>query len=209
MKEKIKKVLNKQELRIISKLSTPSKIQDFLDSIPFNFENDGETYYSPRIVLKKRVAHCFEGALLAITILRYHGVESYLLDLKARRPDSDHVITIFKINGYWGAISKTNHGVLRYRDPIYKTHRELAMSFFHEYFLNTGEKTLVSFSKPFNPFKKFEYSWVAEEGDLDTIAEALDTSLHLDFIPKENKKYIKKASKTEIKAGKIEQYINK
>lgn len=209
MKEKIKKVLNKQELRIISKLSTPSKIQDFLDSIPFNFENDGETYYSPRIVLKKRVAHCFEGALLAITILRYHGVESYLLDLKARRPDSDHVITIFKINGYWGAISKTNHGVLRYRDPIYKTHRELAMSFFHEYFLNTGEKTLVSFSKPFNPFKKFEYSWVAEESDLDTIAEALDASLHFNFIPKENKKYIRKASKTEIEAGKIEQYINK
>lgn len=207
-KEKIKKYLTKQEIAIISKLNTPSKIQDFLEKIPFNFENQGETYYSPRRVLVQKEAHCFEGALFAITCLKYHNIESYLLDLKARRPDSDHVIAVFKINGYLGAISKTNHAVLRYRDPIYKTNRELALSFFHEYFLNTGEKTLISFSKPFDPFKYFSYSWVADTEDLDRIAERLDNYIHFDFVPKQNKKYIRKASKTEVKAGKIEQYIN-
>ena len=209
MIEQIKKYLNEREIKVISKLNTPSKIQDFLEKLPFNFENQGETYYSPRKVLKQREAHCFEGALLAITALKYHGVESYLLDLKAKRPDSDHVVAVFKINGYLGAISKTNHAVLRYRDPIYKTNRELALSFFHEYFLNTGQKTLISFSKPFDPFKIFDCSWVAQQNDLDTIAEAIDKSAHIDFVPKENKRYIRRASQIEIEAGKIEQYNNK
>ncbi len=209
MKDKIKKILNKKEISIISKLNTPIKIQDFLDNIPFNFENDGETYYSPRRALQENKAHCFEGALLSLVALRYHNIESYLLDLKAKRPDSDHVITLFKQNNYWGAISKTNHGVLRFRDPIYKTVRELALSYFHEYFLDDGWKTLISFSKPFDPFKKFDYSWLAEEDDLDTIAEALDKSLHTKFIPKINNRLIKKATQTEIEAGKVEQYINK
>lgn len=212
MRPEISKILNKKEIAVISKLNTPIKIQDFLDKIPFNFENDGDTYFSPRKFLGENKGHCFEGALFALTALRYHGIESYLLDLKARKPDSDHVVTLFRINKYWGAISKTNHGVLRFRDPIYKNIRELALSYFHEYFLNDGVKTLVSFSKPFDLFKGFgkkdKLTWLAEENDLDTIAEQLDKSVHIQFIPKINRKFIKRAGKTEIEAGKIEQYIN-
>jgi hypothetical protein len=191
--------------KIIKKLNTPKKVQDFLDKIPFNFEKDGETYWSPRQVLEQNMAHCFEGALLAHFCLTKNKIESYLLDLKVKniKKDSDHTLCVFRINGFWGAISKTNHSVLRWRDPIYKSYRELAISYFHEYFLDTGEKTLLSFSKPFNVFKKFGEAWAESNDDLDEIAEALDASLHFDFVPKVNKKYIRKAGQTEIKGASI------
>ena len=110
---------------------------------------------------------------------------------------------IFRINKFWGAISKTNHSVLRWRDPIYKNYRELAMSYYHEYFLDNGQKTLKSFSKPFNIFKKFGLnlserkigrtrrvlgeSWVEQEEDLDEMVEVLDESPHINFVPDKNK----------------------
>lgn len=193
--------------RIIQKLNTPQKVQDFLDKIPFNFEKNGETYWSPKKMLREKKAHCFEGAVFACWYLQNHGIKNYLMDLKVKnlKKDSDHTLCLFKINGYWGAISKTNHSVLRGRDPIYKNFRELAMSYFHEYFLDSGEKTLKSFSKPFDVWRRFGESWVSSEKDLDEIALALDKSPHLDFVPKKNAGHIRPAGKTEIKgAGIIE-----
>lgn len=186
--------------KILKKLNTPQKVQDFLDTLPFNFEREGETYLSPKMVLEQKTAHCFEGALFAAACFKEVGIEHYLLDLKVKdlKKDSDHVVCVFKINGYFGAISKTNHSVLRYRDPIYKTPRELALSYFHEYFLDSGQKTLASFSKPFDVWKKFGEAWVESEEDLDEIAEALDNSPHINFVPEENKKIIRKAGNTEI-----------
>lgn len=200
MQQKIQKMLNRNEIAIIKKLYTPNKVQDFLDTLPFNFEEKGETYYSPRMVFKNKKAHCFEGAILAHLCLTYHKFENYLLDLKTEdiKKDSDHIICIFKINGFWGAVSKTNHSVLRWRDPIYKTTRELAISYFHEYFLNNGKKTLLSFSRQFSVFAKFGTSWITEKKDLDKIAEAIDRSPHFEFIPSKNKNLIRKVSKVEI-----------
>ncbi len=194
--------------KIIKKLDTPSKIQDFLDTIPFNFEEKKETYWSPLKSLKENKMHCFEGALFACVCLQRHRVPNYLLDLKVKnlKKDSDHTLCIFKINKFWGAVSKTNHGVLRFRDPIYKSPRELAMSYFHEYFINSGEKTLHSFSKPFDVWKKFGTSWTESEADLDEIAEALDHSPHLAFVPDVNKKYVRKAGQTEIKMADIKEW---
>ncbi len=212
MKELIQKILSKQELALIKKLSTPQKIQDFLDSVPFNFELKGETYMSPRRMLEKKKAHCFEGAIFAYLALQYHGIQSYLVDLKVKKSakeDSDHIICIFKMNNYWGAISKTNHSVLRWRDPIYKSIRELAMSFYHEYFLSDGVKTIESFSKPFDLFKKFGTNWITETEDLDNIALAIDKSPHIDFVPLENRKMIRRASKTEIKGANIVEWTKK
>jgi hypothetical protein len=193
----------------IKKLNTPQKIQDFLDKIPFNFEKRGDTYMSPLRMLRENKAHCFEGAIFASFCLKQHHIPNYLLDLKVKKSakdDSDHTLCIFKINGFWGAISKTNHSVLRWRDPIYKDYRELAMSFYHEYFLDSGEKTLESFSKPFDIWKKFKTDWVYKEDDLDEIAEALDKSPHIDFVPKENSKLIRKVGKTEIKGASITEW---
>ena len=194
--------------QVIKKLNTPSKVQDFLDKIPFNFEEKEETYRSPIRTLQEKKAHCFEGAVFACFCLQQLGIENYLMDLKVRdlKKDSDHTLCIFRINKFWGAISKTNHSVLRWRDPIYKTSRELALSFFHEYFLDNGEKTLLSFSKPFDIFKKFGTSWVEKEEDLDEIAKTLDKSPHINFVPKENLKFIRPAGKTEIKGAAITEW---
>lgn len=194
--------------KLIKKLNTPQKVQDFLDTIPFNFEEKGETYWSPKKALKKNKMHCFEGAIFACACLYQHQIPNYLLDLKVKnlKKDSDHTLCIFKINQFWGAISKTNHGVLRFRDPIYKSSRELAMSYFHEYFLNSGEKTLHSFSKPFDVWKNFGTGWTESEVDLDEIAEALDRSPHLAFVPEVNKKYVRKAGQTEIKMADIKEW---
>ena len=193
----------------LKKLSTPKKIQDFLDSIPFNFEEKGDTYMSPKRVLKEGRAHCIEGAMLAAAALWLHGEKPLLLDLKAYPGDMDHVVALFKQNGYWGAISKTNHAVLRFRDPIYKTIRELVFSYFHEYFLNTtGKKTLRGYSKPLS-LKRFGTKWITADEDLWIIADALDEAPHFPFIPEKNQKMIRLATKVERKAGSIIEWKKK
>lgn len=193
--------LTKQELDILSKLSSPITIQDYLDTLPINYEKEGETHMSPRRVLREQKAHCIEGALLAATALWINGEKPLLMDLTAGADDDDHVIALYKKNGYWGAISKTNHPLLRFRDPIYKTLRELALTYFHEWFLNeSGEKMLVSYSVPIN-MKRFGKSWITAEEDLWYIDEALDSATHFELIPLQNKKFIRNADTFERKIG--------
>jgi len=209
MTPQIQKILTKPELALVKRLSTPHKIQDFLDTLPFNFEKRRETYMSPRRVIREKKVHCFEGALFAALALTYHGYENYLLDLKVKksaRDDQDHTLCIFKMNNHWGAISKTNHSVLRWRDPIYKSVRELAMTYFHEYFLNDGGKTLDSYSKPFDIWKILGLDWIIEEKDLDEVALKLDRSVHTSFIPQKNNRFIRKVGKTEIKGAQITEW---
>ena len=138
---------DEEEINLLGSLDTPKKIQDFLESIPINMEEDGvDTCLSPQRVLREQRAHCIEGALFAAMALRIHGHRPLVVDMTAARFDSDHVITVFREEGFWGSISKTNHGVLRYREPVYKSIRELVMSYFHEYFDNyTGRKSLRSY----------------------------------------------------------------
>jgi len=201
--------LSKKELAVLQKLTTPCKIQDFLDTLPINHLKKGATCYSPRQVLREKKAHCIEGALLAATALWLHGEPPLLLDLKATRDDYDHVVALYKKNGYWGALSKTNYPVLRFRDPIYRTVRELALSYFHEYLLpKTGRKTLCSYSRPFS-LKRFGTNWITlEEGAWD-IACALDDSRHYPLVPKKNTRFLRKASPLESKAGDLIEWSKK
>ncbi len=195
--------LTKKEESILKKLDTPIKIQNFLDKFPFNFEKGGYTNMSPRRALQAGTVHCFEGALIAVLALWYHGEEPLIMDMKSDDSDVDHVLCVYKRNGYWGAISKTNHAVLRFRDPVYKTIRELAMSYFHEWFMDkNGKKTLRSFSKPYN-MKKEGTVWITEEKDLWDFVDLLDDLPHYDVAPKKNLKLLRKADKMERKAGKI------
>lgn len=202
----------KKEIALIKKLNTPSKAQDFLNSIPFNFEKParrggvGETLKSPLFTLRTNRAHCLEGALLGAYILSTHGFKPYLIHLEATENDYDHVVVPFKIDGFWGALSKTNHAVLRYREPIYKNIRELVMSYFHEYFLNSGEKTLRRYSKPLN-LNTFEKNWFLLEGDLWGVDEELDKIKHYDVVPKSLIKKMRKADKVEISTGEIVEYL--
>jgi len=161
-----------RELRLLKSLSTPWKIQNYLNSLPYNIEPDGDTCRSPRRVMRDRTAHCFEAALFAAAALRIHGWPPLILDLVAVR-DSDHVIAIFKMDGCWGAIAQSNYSGLRFREPVYRTIRELAMSYFEDYFNPEGEKTLRQYSRPVHLSRFDSIGWMTAEDDVWAIAEYL------------------------------------
>ncbi|MFA5942507.1 MAG: hypothetical protein WC798_02430 [Candidatus Paceibacterota bacterium] len=204
--------LTKKEYEVLKRLSTPIKIQDFLDTLAFNWEKGGDTHRSPRYVLKEKKAHCIEGALFAAAALWVHGEPPLLMNLSPRygRGDFDHVVALYKRGGMWGAVSKTNHACLRFRDPIYRTPRELALSYFHEWFINeTAEKVLEQYSKPLDLRRigvpsgagRFGTDWLTTEKDLWEIADALDEQPYYQLVPKGNWKYVRKADPMELKAG--------
>ena len=198
--------LTQKELAILQKLDTPQKIQDFLDSMPTDNEKHGETCMSPRKVLQEGKAHCMEGAMLACTILMLQGQKPLLMSLKVVKGDFYHAVVIFKQKGHFGAISKTNHAVLRFRDPIYRNIREIALSYFHEYFLTSnGKKTLRGYSKLVN-LRKFGTKWITSEEDLWTITEFIYDMPHIDIIPKGSERYIRNAQPIEQEAASIMQW---
>lgn len=197
--------LDESKWKILRNLSTPQKIQEFLNSIPFNFEEKGETHRSVSGTLGHNKAHCFEGALLASAALWIHGRKPLLLDLKTVRPDYDHVVALFEEDGYWGAISKTNHSVLRYRDPIYKNVRELVMSYFHEYFLANGRKTLRQYSEPYD-LSKERINWLTGKGNLASLAHKLDNSPHHKIITQRQEGVLRRAEVIEVEASGFEEY---
>ena len=198
--------LTQEEMKMLRPLTNPRKIQDFLDSLPINYEKKGETYMSPRRALRENKAHCIEGALIAALAFWMQGEKPLLMDFTTLPHDEDHVIALFRENGHWGAVSKTNHAILRYRDPVYKTPRELAMSYFHEYYMfENGKKTLVSFSKPLD-LRGLGESWVTDDGDLDHVADALDAARHFPVVPIANARLMRRASRIELSAGKLTEW---
>lgn len=202
-KDNMKYYLPKKALKILKKLDTPIKIQNFLDGMKINFEEDGDTYLSPIIVLEQGICHCAEGAILAALALRVNGWPPLLMDLKTNKNDVDHVVAVFQRFGKWGAISKTNHAVLRYREPIYDSPRELAMSYFHEYFDDRGRKNLRSFSRPLN-LKIFDRrGWMTTRKEVDYIPVYLDKIKHFSILTKQQIRNLRKADQIEIAAGKL------
>ena len=144
---------------------------------------------------------------MAATALAYHGRPPLLLDLQTTNDDQDHVAVLFKENGLWGALSKTNNPVLRYRDPVYKSVRELAMSYFHEYFLyKSGVKTMRAYSKPFDLSKYPPEKWVTSEGNLAWLAEALDASPHLPVVSRSIIKKLRRATTLERQILDLEEW---
>ena len=193
--------LTPQEKKVFNALNTPQKIQDFLETIPVNFEQSGNTLRSPRNVLKQNTAQCFEGALLAAAILWYHGHKPLLLDLVTTHNDDSHVVVLYTVQGKWGALSKTNHAVLRFRDAVYASPQELAMSYFHEYFLDNGEKTLRSYAV--FDLQSISEPWVIDEHDVWYIDQALDRIRHTDIMKPLQIKKLRLADPIEREAGKI------
>ncbi len=193
------------ELRILRALRTPAKIQDFLDELPMSFAEHGE-YLSPRRVLRERTAQCMEGAMLAAAVLRLQGHSPLVLDLKTARGDQDHVVAPFRIDGLWGAISKTNHGVLRYREPVYRSIRELSMSYFHEYFLHDGRKTLRSYSVPVDLTRFDARGWTVAEEDVRYVPEHLDAVRHFSILTPAAIRRLRKADSIEREMGTITEW---
>ena len=205
----MRKNLTKNEQKIFKKLNTPIKVQNYLSSLPINFEETGESLMSPRRLIKAKKAHCMEAAMFAAAALAYHGQKPLLLDFQSRPDDQDHVIAIFKQNNRWGAISKTNHSILRWRDPVYKSVRELAMSYFHEYLMDSGMKSLRAFSKPFNLSKYKPERWVTTEKNLWWLADELDESSHETIALPSVLKNLRRADKIELKAMKLLEWQKK
>jgi hypothetical protein len=161
--------LTPAELRTLRALKTPAGIQRFLDDLPYHLSG---TAWSPRKVLRGKTAHCLEGATFAAAALRAIGFPPLILDLEADQ-DTDHVIAVFKSRGHWGAIAKSNFVGCRYREPVYRTLRELALSYFNIYFNLRGERTLRRYSRPVNLARFDRREWMTSEKDIWYIAEYL------------------------------------
>src|SRR3954462_4451000 len=157
------------ELRRLRALKTPVGIQRFLDGIPYHLAG---TAWAPRKVLRENTAHCLEGAIFAAAALRVLGFPPLILDLEADQ-DTDHVLAVFKSRGHWGAIAKSNFVGCRYREPVYRTLRELALSYFHVYFNLRGERTLRRFSQPVNLGQFDRSDWMSTEKPIWFVAEYL------------------------------------
>jgi len=164
------------------RLNTPARVQQFLDEIPYNTELDGETFRSPRLVLRDRKANCIEGAVLAAAALRVQGEAPLVMDLTAVR-DEDHVIAVFKRRGLWGAIATSKFTGLRYREPVYRSLRELAMSYFEHYFNLEGERTLRGHGRPVNLARFDRLHWMTSEAPLWPIAHHLERIPHVGLVP--------------------------
>ena len=168
--------LTAAEGRVLRALRTPERIQQFIVELPANFEEDGDTLYSVRRVLRHRKAHCIEAAFTAACALWLQGEPPLVMDFFAKG-DADHVVALFKRDGCWGAISKSNHIWLRWRDPIYRTPRELAMSYFHEYVLKE-RKTLRTYSGPVDLRRFPGDQWITSEEECWDVGAALTDVRH-------------------------------
>jgi hypothetical protein len=187
----------KDEIEFLKTISDPDKIQGFLDSIEYNPNYECR---SPRWVIKKKAAHCFEGALFAAAALQFIGYQPLIVDMKAYN-DDDHVIAVFKEEGHWGAVAKSNFTTLRYREPVYRLLRELVMSYFDFYFNIVGDKSLRSYSLPLDLTIYNSRQWATTDEDLEYIGDKLEKIRHYPVVDKKMIKNLKKASYTMLKAG--------
>jgi len=165
------------EFAVLRRLDTPHRIQAFLTALRQNFEPDGDSCRPVRVVLRSGSAHCIEAAMLAAAALWVQGEPPLLFDLRAER-DVDHVVALYRRNGCWGTLAKANGPMLRGRDPVYRTLRELAMSYFHEYVNKRGQKTLREYSRPYDLRALDPALWVSGEHDVWELVERLDAHPH-------------------------------
>jgi hypothetical protein len=188
------------ERAVFRRLRSPEKIQRFLDDLAYNKEHDGDTCRSPRRVLRDRTGHCMEGALFGAAALRMLGYPPLLLDLEAVR-DDDHVLAIFRMRGCWGAVAKSNFSGLRYREPVYRTLRELVMSYFEHYYNLRRERTLRNYSRPVNLRRFDRIEWMTAEEDVWAIPEYLCTVRHTPVMPLRVAKYLGRVDARLFSAG--------
>ena len=187
----------KEESGFLKTLSNPDKIQAYLDSIDYNPNYECR---SPRWVMKKRSAHCFEGALFAAAALQFLGYKPLIVDMRAVN-DDDHVIALFKENGCWGAVAKSNFTSLRYREPVYKSLRELIMSYFDFFFNTDGFKSLRSYSLPFDLTVFEPHHWTITNEDLEYIGDKIESLHHFPVISDKMIKGLYSASDSMLNAG--------
>ena len=160
-----------KELTTLRKLTSPDKIQAYLDSLEYSSDPG---YRSPRSVLRDRVAHCFDGAVFAAMALRRLGYPPLIVDMQSVR-DDDHVIALFKRHGRFGAIAKSNFVGIRFREPVYLSLRELVMSYFESFYNVEYEKTLRQHTRPLNLSSFDRLDWTTSDATLERIVDKLNS----------------------------------
>ena len=184
-------------LRALRRPSTPARIQKFIDTLPYQY---GNTAWSPQRALRERKGHCLEGALLAAAALRINGHPPLLMDLEAVH-DDDHVVAIYRESGLWGGIAKSNFAGLRFRAPIYRTLRELALSYFEHYYNLRGERTLRSYSRPVNLARIDSLDWITSEEDVWCVSECLIAARHYPLFPDKVARALPRLDRRSFEAG--------
>jgi hypothetical protein len=186
-----------QDLRTLRALKTPARIQKFIDAIPYQYAN---TAWSPQRVLRERKGHCLEGALLAAAALRVSGYPALLMDLEAVH-DDDHVLAIYREGGLWGSVAKSNFAGLRFRAPVYRTLRELALSYFESYYNLRGERTLRAYSIPVNLARLDSQHWMTSEEDVWCVPELLIAARHHPLAPDKVVRGLPRLDRRSFEAG--------
>ncbi len=190
--------LNAEEKKIMARLDTPYRIQELLDA--FRYSSDA-FYRCPLRVLRERTAHCFDGALFAAAALRRLGHPPLVLDILPNERDDDHMLALFKIEGYWGAVAKSNFVGLRYREPVFRSLRELVMSYFEHYYNVAREKTMRGYTRPLNLASFDEYPWMIHDAPLDRIADRLDAIRRYRIVTRSMEKRLSLLDERSAKAG--------
>jgi len=189
--------LSPKDLRTLRALKTPVLIQKFLDALPYQYAN---TAWSPQRALRERKGHCLEGALLAASAFRLNGRSPLLMDLESVN-DDDHVVALYREGGLWGAVAKSNFSGLRFRSPIYRTLRELALSYFEHYYNLRGERTLRAYSAPVNLARLDSQQWMTSEKDVWCVPELLIAARHYALFPNKVTQALSRLDRRSFEAG--------
>jgi hypothetical protein len=189
--------LTPQNLRTLRALKTPARIQKFLDELQYQY---GNTAWSPQRTLRERKGHCLEGALLAAAAFRINGKPPLIMDLEAVH-DDDHVIALFRERGLWGSVAKSNFAGLRFRAPIYRTLRELALSYFEHYYNLRGQRTLRSYSRPINLARLDAQQWMTSEKNIWCVTDLLIAARHYPLFPDKVARELPRLDRRSFEAG--------
>jgi hypothetical protein len=191
-------LLKRSEQRIMARLTSPPEIQGFLDETSYSTE---DIYRCPLRVLRDRRAHCFDGAVFAAAALRRLGFQPLVLELVPNERDDDHLIALFKRDGLWGAVAKSNFVGLRFREPVFRNLRELVLSYFEQFFNVAGEKTLRAYTLPLDLTRFDALGWTVKDGPMDRVAEELDKKRRISIITDEAVRQLSLADERSRKAG--------
>jgi hypothetical protein len=189
--------LSRENFRALRSLKTPARIQKFIDAMTYQY---ADTAWSPERALCEGKGHCLEGALVAAAALRVNGHPPLLMDLEAVH-DDDHVVALYRERGLWGGIAKSNFAGLRFRAPVYRTLRELALSYFEHYYNLRGERTLRAYSIPVNLVRLDGRGWMTAEEDVWCVPELLIAAKHYPLFPDKVARTLPRLDRRSFEAG--------
>lgn len=198
--EAFERMLTDAERENLKGMKSPAMIQAFLDEIAYSTD---DFYRCPLRVLRERVAHCFDGAIFAAAALRRIGYPPLILDMLSNGRDDEHLLALFKVDGCWGAVAKSNFVGLRFREPVYRSLRELAMSYFEQYYNLEREKTLRGYTGPLSLRSFDRLSWMTQDEPLERIAKRTEEIRRVDLLPTAMAEQLSPVDERSFRAGLI------